>query len=151
VRLALSDQGQGAFLRWHERFPNIQVDVGLNKITNLMQEARLVVLTYNQTGMLESLASGIPTILFCDLKVTPLCEMAIPYYAELKGVGIFHDTPESAALHVNMVWSDVDAWWCRVDVQDAVTHFTNEYCRRSKNILDGIENVLRDVIEEISN
>jgi putative transferase (TIGR04331 family) len=151
VRLTSQDTGRGQSLMWRERFPNIELDFGSTKIYDLMKEARVVVQTYNQTGILETLGLGIPSVLFCDLKVTPLRKTAIPYYAELKRVGIFHDTPESAAVHVNAIWGDVDAWWNSAEVQDVVAHFTKQYCHRPDNILDRIETVLRDVIAESAN
>ena len=116
-----------------------------------MKESRIVVQTYNSTGILETLALGIPSVLFFDLKVTPLRESAVPYYAELKRVGIFHDTPESAAAHVNAIWDNVDAWWTSYEVQEVVANFSKQYCHLPENILDSVENVLRDVIDESVN
>ena len=36
----------------------------------------------------------------------------------LKSVGIFHDTPESAAIHLTEVWDDIDSWWKDKKLQD---------------------------------
>jgi putative transferase (TIGR04331 family) len=151
VRLTSHDTGWGNSLRWLDRFPNIELDFGSTKIIDLMQEARIVVQTYNQTGFLECLALDIPTILFFNLTESPLRETAVPYYAELKRVGIFHDTPESAATHVNAIWEDIDAWWTSFEVRKVVAHFTKQYCHRPGSILARVENVLRSVIAETVN
>lgn len=147
VRLTLWDKGWEQPLRWRDRFPHLELNLGREKIYDLMKKARVVVLTYNQTGILEALALGIPSVLFCDLKVTPLRDTAIPYYDELKRVGIFHDTPESAAAHVNVIWDDVDAWWTSADVQEVLARFNKQYCHHPENLLDRIEAVLHDAFK----
>lgn len=146
VRLTSWERGWCQFKRWEDRFPKVELELGCRKIHDLMQESRLVVLSYNSTGILETLAMGIPVVLFFDIKVAPLRDAAIPYYAELKRVGIFHDTPESAASHVNRIWDDVDAWWTGADVQEAVACFSKQYCYRTDDFLDRVEGVLRIAI-----
>jgi putative transferase (TIGR04331 family) len=148
VRLASKDYGWGQNLRWDERFPEVELDQGRANIFDLMKKSRIVVSTYNSTGILETLAQGIPSVLFCDLETAPLRETAIPYYAELKRVGIFHETPESAAEHVNVVWDDVDAWWASSDVQEVVASFTKQYCKRPNDIVSLLESSLRDTMSE---
>lgn len=150
LRLAPEDYGQDTFLRWNQRFPALKIDRGGKKIKSLMSDARIVVQTYNQTGLLESLALGIPSVLFCELNVTPLRETATPFYAELKRVGILHESSESAALHVNNVWNDVDAWWGSDEVQSVVASFKKQYCHQPENILDEIESILQEVFADLS-
>lgn len=144
ARLSPADNGRCQSMRWHDRFPNIKLDPGRRNIYGLIKEARVVVLTYNQTAILETLALGIPSVLFCDLNVTPLRDSAVPYFDALRRVGIFHDTPESAAAHVNKVWDDVDAWWTSADVQEVLACFKRQYCHHPESILDCVESVLRD-------
>ncbi len=151
VRLSSWDRGWEQSLRWSDRFPKVQLDCGVQGIYELMEKSRIVVQTYNSTGILETLALGIPTVLFCDFKITPLRETAIPYYNELKRVGIFHDTPESAAEHVNAIWIDVNAWWTNIEVQEVLAQFKKQYCYRPDNILDTIEATLSEVIAESTN
>jgi putative transferase (TIGR04331 family) len=142
------DFGWGQPLRWHDNFPDVEVDLGVNNILNLMKDARIVVHTYNQTGFLETLALGIPCILFHDPKMNPINEAATPYYLELKRVGVYHESPESAAEHVNSVWEDVNTWWSSDDVQNVVSNFTRQFSHRQDNLLDKVEDVLRGVVEE---
>ena len=146
VRLSPVETGMNLSMRWHDRFPTAKVDDGNSNIYSLIYKSRIVVQTYNQTGFLETLAMGIPTVLLVDLKETSLRGSAIPYYAELKQVGIFHDTPESAAAHVNKIWDDVDSWWTSVEVQGVVAKFTKQYCYRPDGIVESIETVLRELM-----
>lgn len=148
VRLTSWERGWNQSMRWGDRFPTVALELGRRKIHDLMKESRIVVLSYNSTGILETLASGIPSVLFVDLKVAPLRDAAIPYFDELKRVGIFHDTPESAALHVNRIWNDVNEWWTSAEVQTVLSQFTSQYCHRPDNLLDRVEMVLRDAIAD---
>lgn len=148
VRLSSTEYGWHHSARWRDRFPHIALEHGCSKIHDLMKKARLVVLTYNQTGFLETLALGIPSVLLCDLNISTLRDAAVPYYEDLKRVGIFHETPESAAAHVNQIWNDVDSWWTSALVQDVLARFRTQYCYRPNNLLDRVQSVLREAISE---
>ena len=146
VRLSSRETDVGQQQRWLERFPGVDLELGVEPIYRLMRKSKLVVLTYNQTSILETLAYGIPTILFCDLEVTPLRESAIPFYDALKRVGIFHDTPESATSFIHSIWNDLDSWWNSVELQQVVTAYTNSYCRRSTTVVKDIKKVLEETV-----
>ena len=148
VRLTKSEKGWFHATRWRDRFPKVKIDNGGQDIYRLMKNSRMVISTYNQTTILETLAFNIPSVLFCDLQQTPLRDTAVPFYAKLKQVGIFHDTPESAAKHINEVWSDVDSWWFSESVQNAVTEFTHHYCRRVPSIVSKIRTVFKEAIRK---
>ena len=147
VRLGGDEKGWFHHQRWGDRFPTVALDSGEKNIYSLMKTSRLVVSTYNQTTLLETLALGIPTIAFFDLNNTPLRTSAIPFYQALKRVGIFHETPESAAEQVNIVWDDVDAWWSGSDLQQAVSDFTYVYCRRNPHVVSDIHRTLKEVMD----
>jgi putative transferase (TIGR04331 family) len=146
VRLSPIEMGMCLPKRWRDRFPLININNGNSCIYSLFMKSRIVLQTYNQTGFLESVAMGIPTVLLADLKETPLRDAAVPFYAELKRVRIFHDTPESAAEHINAIWGDVDSWWTSVEVQEVVASFKSRYCYCSGNIVERIENIIREAI-----
>jgi putative transferase (TIGR04331 family) len=135
VRLLPSEQGWYLPERWRDCCPEISVDPGYADIYKLMRTSRLVVFNYNQTGFLETLAMGIPTVLLCDFRKYPLKDDAVPFYDNLQKVGICHETPESAANHINAVWESVDAWWSMADVQKAISMFTCQYCDLTGNAL----------------
>ena len=148
VRLTSGEHGWFHAARWRDQFAEIKIDNGDQNIQNSIKKARLVISTYNQTTILETLAAGIPSVLFCDLLQTPLRDSAIPFYSKLKQVGIFHDTPESAASHVNRVWGDIDSWWFSEDVQSVVTEFTQQYCRRETGLVPRIRTVLKQAVRK---
>lgn len=138
--------GWSQAMRWQDRFPKIEIDTYRLKMTDLLQEARLAVYTYNSTGFLEAFSGGIPAILFWDEIVSPLRASAVPYFEDLKRVGIFHGSSESAAQHVATIWNNVEAWWQSQVVQEALNRFTAVYCRKPANLLDSVEHILREVM-----
>jgi putative transferase (TIGR04331 family) len=122
--------------RWNDRFNDIRIDSGKNSMGKAISKNRLIVSTQNSTTMLELLAANVPTVLFWNKKHWELNSFAQPYYDELCKVGILHDTPESAAEHINKVWHKVDNWWMQQSVQDVRVKFCNQYARTSDNWSD---------------
>lgn len=100
----------------------------LKKLAN----CRLFVSDYLGTTWLESLALGKPSIFFFDLKEIVLRKEAIPYYDELKSVGVLFDDPIPAATVVNMVLDDPQSWWMESERQRVIQRFTDRFARSSK-------------------
>ena len=148
VRLYPTDHGFGEEDRWQDRFPSTRLDKS-STIAKLVSASRLVIYTYNiGTGYLEFLCANVPTIAFWDMKISPVSDIAVPYFEELKRVGVFHDTPESLAAHIHAVWDDVESWWQSDDVQNATKKFCEKFAFVADNLVDRVESVLR---KEITN
>ena len=79
--------------------------------------------TYNATTFNESLAANVPTVIFWDENIWESAEWTISDFNMLKSVGIFHETPLSAAQHVTAVWDDVAKWWLDPKVQAVRENF----------------------------
>ena len=133
VRLAPSDYGLCQHERWKDRFPNIAVDDGLMSIKKLIKDCRVYISTYNATTYLESLALNIPTIIFWNPLHSELRDSAKPYFDLLKNVGIFHESPEAAALFMADVWDDIDGWWFGSGVQEVREIFCEKFSRIPDN------------------
>ena len=89
---------------------------------------------------------NVPTVIYWNPKHWELRDSAIPYFEDLKGVDIFHETPESAASHVAAIWDDVDAWWTSPAVREVLERFKARYCYLPDDLLDRIEHALREVM-----
>ncbi len=144
VRLYTPDYGNNQKKRWEEHFPTIQLDEGLQPMAQLMSKARLYISTYNATTYLESMSFNFPTIMFWNPKHWELRGSAIPYFEQLKAVGIFHDTPESAARHMVKVWDDVSGWWDSFPVQAVRSKFCRRYSYVNENLSDELLATLRN-------
>jgi putative transferase (TIGR04331 family) len=145
VRLFKSDFELSQLARWKEKFPRIKYDNGTTKMAKHMRSCRIFVSTYNATTYLESISINIPTVIFWDPLYWEIRDSAIPLFEELKSVKIFHDTPESAAEHINKIWDNVDAWWSSQPVRNAVDRLKIQYCNTSPGLIERIESELRNV------
>ncbi len=113
--------------QWKEAFPAVEIDPSVTPIEGRIAQSRLFVYTYNSTGFLETFGRNIATVIFWDPDHWELREPAVPFFRRLMEVGIFHETPESAAHHVNAIWNDVAGWWQTPSVQEAVKAFVEQY------------------------
>ena len=138
------DQKMGSFYsdRWRADFPEVKIDDSTSPIEERIRDSRLFVYTYNSTGFLESLGRNIPTIVFWSQRHFELRESAQPYFKKLKDVGIFHDTPQSAAAHIQAIWDDVAQWWQQPKVQEARRQFCEQYACMPSNPLKVLKQAL---------
>jgi len=143
VRLYFQDFAWEQEKRWSDRFSNIALDLGKKNINELIAKSRLYVATYNAATYLQAFTMNIPTVIFWNSQHWEIRDAAIPYFDELKQVGIFHETPESAALHVSEVWDDADGWWKSKPVRDALEQFKSQYCDIDCDLTGNIEAELR--------
>ena len=148
VRLAPSDCGWDEVARWQDRFPTLQLDDGRSQFATLIRKSRLLIGTANGTTYLESIILNVPTVIFWNPQHSELRASAVPYFEDLKRVGIFHESPESAAQHVNTIWDNVNAWWETPELQAVLQRFTTRYCFQPKDLLDRVEAALRETIAE---
>lgn len=116
-------------VRWANRFPGIHLDKGVTPLRQLMLRSRLVVHSYDSTGILEMLAVNRPLICFWPNGLEHLVDSAKPYYELLRDAGIFQESPELAAAKVAAVWNDISAWWLSPQVQQARGAFCEKYSR----------------------
>jgi putative transferase (TIGR04331 family) len=116
-------------LRWRERCPDIRLERGAARIADLIAGSRLVVHSYDSTGILETLASDIPTLCFWSGGFDHLMLNARPYYELLARAGIIADSPEQAGEFVASRWDHVDEWWRSEEVQHARRSFCERYAR----------------------
>ena len=137
-----SDFGWDVVNRWKSRFPNVQLEQPSKRMSFSVQKCRLFISTYTATTYNESLAANIPTVIYWDKRYWEYADYAEKDFNKLKSVGIFHDTPESAACHVNKVWNDVDEWWKNENVQSVRRAFCRKYANLDKKMIKRFANVM---------
>lgn len=146
VRLYRHDRGWNPKERWKERFPSLRLDGGGGAMDSLVRRSRVYISTYNATTYLESMSLNIPTIIFWNPKHWELRDSAIPYFEKLKSVGIFHETPKSAAQQIALIWNDVSGWW----ESDMVQSVRQEFCEQYAYIPERPLGVLSKLFRAIS-
>ncbi len=128
--------------RWRTTFPEVKIDDSTQPIETVLRQCRLFLYTYNATGFLETLGRDIPTLICWDPQYWELRSSALPYFEKLKDVGIFHDSPQSAAAHIQSIWSDVAQWWQQPKVQEARRQFCEQYACMPSNPLKVLKQAL---------
>ncbi len=147
VRIYRTDYGWAQYQRFRDRFPELKIDKGQGGIREQIIKSRLYISTYNATTYLETFNMGVPTIIYWDPHHWELRDSAIPFYEDLKRVGVFHETPASAAAFVNTIWNDVDLWWNNSDLKTVVEGFKKQFCHLSGNLVGKIEAELRQEMD----
>jgi putative transferase (TIGR04331 family) len=148
LRLYSHDYGWDQFDRWKDTGIEVKYDLGKSNIISLIKKSRLYISTYNATTYLESLNWNIPTIIFWNPVHWELNEDVAPYFMLLKSVGIFHETPESAAQQMIKVWDDVDVWWKSVEVQAIRMRFCDQYTKKPKEPLSDLNALFHEIVRE---
>jgi putative transferase (TIGR04331 family) len=133
---------------WLDAIPNIMTNSGKNPIEKLIRNTRLIIYAYNSTGYLEYLSRNIPTIVFFNNREQSLRESALPFFEDLKNVGIFHNDALTAANHVSTIWDDVDHWWQSEKVQLARVKFCQEYAYLPDNLNNMLEKIFRAEMQD---
>lgn len=127
-----------------EKFTDIKIVAKAEDFPRLLRSARLIVTTYNATTLVESLASDVPTIAFWNPDCWEMVSSADKIFNSLRLSGIYHESPLSAARHLNSIWDDVDAWWKSRDVQCAVKEFLAVYGRVSNKPVSEIMHFIKN-------
>lgn len=98
--------------------------------------SRLFIGTFNATAFLETFVADVPTVLFWDPRLWELRPEAEAHFAQLRDVGILHDTPEAAAAFVETIYRDPAGWWQTAPVRSAVGRFCDRFARVHDRTLD---------------
>jgi len=130
--------------RWRQRLPQISLDDGSTPIATLMSASRVIVHSYDSTGILETLSLNLPTVCFWRGGLAHLRDSAVPFYELLKSAGILHETPQRAARQVADVWHDIGAWWGSQAVQDSRKKFIEQYAKTSAQPVRSLKRLLLD-------
>ena len=119
--------------RWSDFDRSIKIDKGKIAIKHLISDSRLVVHSYDSTGLLETLSQNIPTLAFWQNNLDHVRDEVKPYYQLLIDSGILHLSSKSVSSKVNEIWDNVDVWWNQSYVQEARKFFCARLIASDKN------------------
>ncbi|MDQ6991482.1 MAG: LIC12162 family protein [Mariprofundaceae bacterium] len=128
--------------RWKDRSPFTIIETGLVPIQQLIAKSRLVIYSYDSTGVIESLALNVPMMCFWHGGLDHLLPSAKPYYELLRSANILADTPEQAAEFVALHWDNINEWWESPKVQGARKTFCDQYARVEKKPIRTLRKLL---------
>jgi len=138
------DYGWDQYERYKDAFPDVKINNGDSDIRDLINNSRIIIATYNATTYLEYLHWNVPTIIFWNPLYWELDDITMTYFEKLKSVGIFHDTPESAAQQLIDVYGNVGSWWKSKQVQIVRKEFCYRYARSTDNLLYKLKGIIQN-------
>jgi putative transferase (TIGR04331 family) len=135
VRLFPNDYGWKQRERWGDKFPHVTLDDS-SSFSHQINDAKIVVATYNATTFLETFTANIPTLIFWDSEHWQCNDDSKYYFEVLNLAGILHFSPESAANKLNKIWNNSEEWWESNEVQHAIDIFCSQYAQTSNAYFD---------------
>jgi putative transferase (TIGR04331 family) len=85
--------------------------------------SKIVICTYPQSTFSEAMHIGVPTLLMYVEKTWTLHDNFLPLLEEMRRVGIFHESAESAAVHIKKIHEDPLKWWNEEDTKTVRSMF----------------------------
>jgi putative transferase (TIGR04331 family) len=143
ARSTANDFGWDLEKTWRSQFPDVQFDKGRRSFRKAIQEAKLVVATYNATTFLETFSANIPTVIFWNPELWELNNEAEDYFQMLKSCNIYFDDPTNCASFINRHWNEIDSWWDSQEVQKAVVSFCDRYAYVGSNPISALSLTLK--------
>jgi putative transferase (TIGR04331 family) len=128
--------------RWKDFNSNLELDNGSAPLWDLIDKSKLVVHSYDSTGLLETLSLNIPTMAFWYELYDEIIEEAQPFYKLLEDAGILAPTPEKAAELINLHWDNLGVWWFSEKVQNARKAFCDKYAKRVDHPVQTLKSIL---------
>jgi putative transferase (TIGR04331 family) len=147
VQIYPDDYGWSQRERWGEKFPNVSLSSPKDTLDSSTKKSRIAVSSYNGATYLETISLGFPTLIFWDKNYWELREDALPIFKVLSSVGIYHESPESAAAFLNDIWQDIEGWWNSEATINARNLFREAYAGSSNFSLDLLSEHLHNLGE----
>jgi putative transferase (TIGR04331 family) len=108
-----------------------QIYSGKQNIYKRMSRARLCIITYNGTPLLEALHANVPTLILWNFKLFEIRDEAKKVFEELQRSGILHYDTASAINFTKMIYEDPAAWWNKASVQKARSLFCDSFVEQT--------------------
>ncbi len=132
---------------WTNSIGKCSLDLGNISYRKIRSGYRLAVFSYDSTGLLEGLASNIPTMGFWLDGLDHLNAFARSKYQYLIDAEIVFLDSKKCASKVNSIWNDVSGWWNSSEVQSARSNFCEDFCESKQNPASVIASAIREALD----
>ena len=92
-----------------------------------LAQCEIFVTDHLSSSYLQSLGFNIPTVVYSDPNISKFRASELHFSAKLKELKILHDTPESAAIHINQVHEEVNKWWGSSKLKQGISGFIDRH------------------------
>ena len=111
VRLYPVDYDRDQVGLWRSHLPGVRISEPGIPFAQLEANAALVAYGYNSTGILRTLSSRTPGLIFLNPSQWETRAAAFPMLEALRNIMMLHDNPLDAAAHIHEHRHNLDAWW----------------------------------------
>ena len=131
--------------RWRSFDPGIALDEGEASIDKLRTQSRIAVCTTLGTSEIEQFGRNFPTLLMLNPLTHPIRSDCHELFSMMKQVGLLHESPQAAAMHIESIWTETNKWWNQEDVQAVVKQYLARFGRESDHPLREIRKILKTI------
>ena len=131
--------------RWRSFDPGIALDEGEASMDKLRANSRIAVCTTLGTSEIEQFGRNFPTLLMLNPLTHPIRSDCHELFSLMKQVGLLHESPKAAAMHIESIWTDTNRWWNQDDVQAVVKQYLARFGRESDHPLREIRKTLKTI------
>ncbi len=146
VRLPKHDYNWSLEKIWEKKVKNFDKGLKLPNFFNLdssenaIKNSRIFVCDHISTAFFEALYSGIPILVFDDLKKYEFKSKFLKLLLNLKKNNIIHDSPEECAAFINSHYNNINKWWNDKKTKEVINNlkkniFANKYKVNISNFL----------------
>jgi putative transferase (TIGR04331 family) len=132
IRLYADDFGWKMRERWLDKFRNIKF---ANNKENFIQQSlnsKLVIIDhFGGTTFLELISLNIPVIVIGNIDLFSYRDQSVSFYEDLKKVGVFYSSKESAALEIKEILKDVKKWSENKERKEAIEKFKKNFAMKT--------------------
>lgn len=129
---------------WLDKFgKDLNIYYGDSK--NLIQQAKIVVISYFSTTVYEALYLDKPTIMYFNRDESWFTKKFYNFINNFFEVGIAHNNSFDAANFLNKNYYSIEDWWLSTKVRKVLNIFRKNYCVDKKNFVSSfVQNFLKN-------
>ena len=131
--------------RWRSFDPGIALDEGQASMDKLRAQCRIAVCTTLGTSEIEQFGRNFPTLLMLNPLTHPIRSDCQELFSLMKKVGLLHESPQAAAMHIESIWTDTNKWWKQDEVQAVVKQYLARFGRESDRPIREIRKILKTI------
>ena len=131
--------------RWRSFDTGIALDKGQVSMDKLRAQSRIAVCTTLGTSEIEQFGRNFPTLLMLNPLTHPIRSDCRELFSLMKKVGLLHESPQAAAMHIESIWTDTNKWWKQDEVQAVVKQYLARFGKESDRPICEIRKILKTI------
>jgi putative transferase (TIGR04331 family) len=127
------EAGWSELKRVRESIPQLTIDDFSRSFTERLGEAKLVVVDNYATTYIQSMGSGVPTVLVWDPDVWIMNDDVKACFDDLEAAGVYFRSARAAVAAVERIWRNPQAWWEEPRVAAAVNRLLDKFFKTDRH------------------